>query len=64
MKKQSNNLFTTISTEMVKNLTTVVEETLATGYNQSKTKIFTAADLWNIQRQGKSRTQRRSLFNY
>ena len=62
MKKQSNNLFATISTEMVKNLTTVVKETLATGFSQPKPKIFTAADLWSIQRQGKNRIQRRFSF--
>lgn len=62
MKKNSTNLFATISTEMVENLTTIVKETLATGFNQSKSKTFTAADLWNIQRQGKSRTQRRFSF--
>ncbi|MEO5892398.1 MAG: hypothetical protein ABIQ31_19270 [Ferruginibacter sp.] len=62
MKKQSNNLFAAISTQMVENLTTVVKETLATGFNQPKGKIFTAADLWNIQRQNRSRTQRRFSF--
>jgi len=62
MKKNSNNLFATISTSMVQNLTTVVKETLATGFNAPKTKVFTAADLWSIQRQGKSRIQRRFSF--
>lgn len=62
MKKNSNTLFATISSEMVENLTTIVKETLANGFTAAKNKNFTAADLWNIQRQGKSRTQRRFSF--
>lgn len=52
MKKQSTNQFSQISKEQTEILTTVVSETLATGFNQAKT--FSTADLWNIQR--KSRT--------
>jgi hypothetical protein len=62
MKKQSTTSFIKMSTEHLGNLTNIVNETLATGFNQPKSKIFTAADLWNIQRQGKSRTQRRFSF--
>ena len=62
MKKQSNNLFTQISTNQFENLTSVVKETLATGFKATKNKIFTTADLWSIQRQGKSRIQRRFSF--
>ncbi|MBC7890261.1 MAG: hypothetical protein H7Z13_20490 [Ferruginibacter sp.] len=62
MKKQSNNLFTTISKQQVEKLTSVVKETLAMGFNQPNIKIFTTADLWNIQRQGKTRIQRRLAF--
>ena len=61
MKKQSNNIFTAISKENVQNLTSIVKETLAAGFNMPS-KTFTAAQLWNIQRQGKSRTQRRLCF--
>ena len=59
MKKQSNTLFTGISKEQVENLTTIVKETIVVGYNQAQTKLFTAADLWNIQRQKKGFSQRR-----
>lgn len=59
MKKQSN-LFGAINKFQVEGLTHIIQETLATGF--SKNKIFTAADLWNIQRQNKSRTPRR--FSY
>lgn len=59
MNTQQNNLLVTISkTETIK-LTTVVKETLATGMQHSKS--FTAADLWNIQRQRKSSLQRRHI---
>ncbi|MEJ7587643.1 MAG: hypothetical protein WKI04_08785 [Ferruginibacter sp.] len=62
MKKQSNTLFAIISSKMVENLTNVVKETLATEFNQPANKIFTAADLWSIQRQRRTRTQRRLSF--
>jgi len=62
MKKQSNNLFATISSEQSASLTSIVNETLAISFNQPNGRIFTAADLWNIQRQGKSAIQRRHSF--
>ncbi|HKO79065.1 MAG TPA: hypothetical protein VJU78_01660 [Chitinophagaceae bacterium] len=55
MKKQSTSLLTQISTEEVKNLTSIVKETIATDLTNPKRKIFTASDLWNIQRQRKNR---------
>jgi hypothetical protein len=62
MQKQSNNLFETIRTANKEQLTSVVNETIATGFNQANNKAFTTADLWNIQRQGKSSIQRRHSF--
>ena len=59
MKKSSNNLFATFSNIQLEKLTSIVNETIATGFNQPIIKKFTAADLWNIQRQGKNRIQRR-----
>lgn len=60
MKKQSNNLLQEISAEHMVNITTVVKETIATDCCcQQQCKRFTAADLWNIQRHGKGRIQRR-----
>ncbi|GAB2811520.1 hypothetical protein [Ferruginibacter profundus] len=57
MNTQNKSLFTSISKSETKALTTIVKETLAFGLvNQEK--HFTAADLWNIQRQKRS-TQRR-----
>ena len=59
MKMQKTSLFSQMSKEQFENLTTVVKETVATGFNLPVIKKFTAADLWNIQRHGKVRTQRR-----
>lgn len=61
MKKRSTTLFADMSTETLDNLASVVKETLAIDFHQKKSKVFAVADLWNIQRQGKSRVQR-SLF--
>jgi hypothetical protein len=61
MKKQLTTLFTQMGTVQLENLTTVVSETLAPGFFQPKSKIFTPADLWNIQRQGKNRVQRKMI---
>lgn len=60
MKKQLNNQFTAISAEHTKELTTVVKETLATGLAQTRT--FSAADLWDIQRRGRTMMSRRNHF--
>ena len=59
MKMQSTNLFSQISKTQVENLTMEVKETLAMGYNHNPSKTFSAAELWNIQRQRKSISQRR-----
>ena len=62
MKKLSNNFLAQMSKEQFENLTTVVNETLAAGFTNPARKTFTSADLWNIQRQGKTRIQRRLSF--
>jgi hypothetical protein len=59
MRKQSNQLFTSIDHVDLVNLTPTVNETLLIDAGH---KNFTAAELWNIQRHGKSRIQRRYLF--
>lgn len=59
MKTQLINLFNQISKTQVENLTMEIKETLAIGYNHNTAKTFSAAELWNIQRQRKSITQRR-----
>ena len=62
MKKISNNSFETMSKVQVENLTTSVNETLDTNYNPNGRKLFTAADMWYIHRQGKSSIQKRHSF--
>jgi len=57
MKKQSENNFTQISKEHTKELTTVVNETLAMEFTPAKS--FSSVDLWNIQRRSKTMMYRR-----
>lgn len=60
MKKQLNVL-DNLSDLQIKGLTSIVKETIAQeviGINQQ---VFTSADLWNIQRNLKTRSQRRFL---
>jgi hypothetical protein len=58
MKTQSN-LFQEITKTEINTLTEQVKETLALGYKT--TKQFSAADLWNIQRQRKAFRSRRGF---
>jgi len=50
MKLQTNNFFTQINSEHLKNLTTLVKETIATDAAAGIGKTFTSADLWKIHR--------------
>lgn len=58
MKKQSQNKFSQISNEVTEKLTFIAKETIAIGFTQ--TKIFSTADLWNIQRKSKTILHRRN----
>ncbi len=63
MKKQSTTLFARLGENAVSNLTTIVKETLAVDFNMpAPKKVFSAADLWNIQRQKKALVQRRFIL--
>ncbi len=59
MKTQSTNFFAQISKADLINLTVEVKETLAVHLLEKNGKILSAADVWNIQRNKKSRIQRR-----
>jgi hypothetical protein len=59
--KATSNKFALVQTSTLEELTTVVKETLAPASMLSQHKTFSAANLWNIQRQGKSRVQRRFI---
>ena len=63
MKKNSATLFARLGENEASKLTTIVDETLAVDFQQSSPKrSFTAAELWNIQRQRKSPLQRRFIL--
>jgi hypothetical protein len=55
MKKLLNSLFTTISSNKEKN------STRETPVYCTSNNVFTSADLWNIHRNGRVRTQRRFI---
>ena len=59
MKRQTNILFNRLSMEEMEKLTTAVKEVTADGCQQTGSKIFTVADLWNIQKQRRGFVQRR-----
>ena len=61
MKKQSSISFASLGKQHLADLTTEVKETIAFESAEAGRKIFTAADLWYIHRQAKSRVQRRYL---
>ena len=63
MKVNTTRLMFTIEQEQLQQLLTEVKETLATEIemkNNTNRKEFSAADLWNIQRNTRYRIQRRS----
>ena len=62
MKKQSINLFTGLTEAQVNSLTAIVAETLAFNQKKPKTRVFTAAELWNIQREKKVISTRRHFL--
>ena len=57
MNTQNNKPFTVSGATETEKLTSIVNETLA--FTTPEKKAFTAADLWNIQRQKRSIVQRR-----
>jgi len=61
MKKQSFNSFKPVSKTEMSLLTTSIKETLATNFDTTQQKIFSAADLWNIQRNKRRNLGRRFI---
>lgn len=59
--KATANKFALIEPSTMEALTMEVKETLAPASVLSQHKVFSAADLWNIQRQVKQRVQRRFI---
>ncbi len=50
MKTQLQTLFNKINKTIWSGLTTTVEETIAKEINTNQRRVFSSADLWNIQR--------------
>lgn len=61
MKKQLNLPYSQMTKAEFEDLTFIVAETIAGGFHSSETRVFTTAELWNIQRRGKTRIQRRKI---
>lgn len=61
MKKTINSLFASLSNSTIDQLTYEVKETLALDIPLQNCHPFTAADLWDLQRRAKQRTQRRFI---
>ncbi|MBS1639589.1 MAG: hypothetical protein JSR12_05990 [Bacteroidetes bacterium] len=60
MKTQNTNFLNKLNVPEISELTEVTAETLATEI-KNHNKIFSCADLWNIQRSAKARVLRRHL---
>jgi len=61
MKKTLNSITNQLSNLQLENLTKETKETIAFDLVQINNPVFTVADLWNIQRNARPRTQRRFL---
>lgn len=59
MKKSIKSYLDHLTKNEIHQLTTLVEETIAVGLIEKQQKSFTAADLWNIQRNARTRTIRK-----
>ncbi len=62
MKQQSGQAFFSLSAAAMPNTNFELSETQNGEFNRSQQKIFSSADLWNIQRQRRSMVQRRFSF--
>jgi protein-arginine kinase len=62
MKTQNNNFFTTLNNNQMTDLVQEVKETIATqAPTINPNAAFTAADLWNLERNRRNRVIRRHL---
>ncbi|HNJ95037.1 MAG TPA: hypothetical protein PLS65_09700 [Ferruginibacter sp.] len=57
MKKQATTPFASLNNKQLEALSTQVKETIA----YEKARIFSAVDLWNIQRRGRTMVSRRNF---
>lgn len=62
MKKQNQGYLTQVTNMELQKLTIMVEETIAADFKQEEKKVFSSADLWNIQRNKRAFVQRRFIM--
>jgi hypothetical protein len=62
MKIQSNNLLENLTRSELKILTTEVKETVAENFKKERKRIFSAAQLWDIQRRKKNLSFEKNYF--
>jgi len=65
MKLQSNiagNILSALKSNEIKNLTIQVKETIANGFTKERKRVFSAAQLWDIQRRRKNALSTRNYF--
>ena len=62
MKLQSNNLLENLTKQELKFLTAEVKETVAKNFKKERKRVFSAADLWSIQRRRKNLYIKRFAF--
>jgi hypothetical protein len=62
MKLQSNNLLENLTINELKILTSEVKETVVANFEKERKKIFSAAQLWDIQRRKKNLSFQKNYF--
>lgn len=62
MKLQSNNLLENLTRTDLKILTTEVKETVCAHFKNERKKLFSAAQLWDIQRRKKNLSSQKFYF--
>jgi uncharacterized protein YaaQ len=63
MRTENTTLFASISNDHMDQMVKEVKETVAVEINQENMKpVFSAADLWRIQKNRRVRVQRRMIF--
>jgi hypothetical protein len=62
MKLESKNLLKNLTISELKILAAEVKETVAKDFKKERKRIFSAADLWNIQRRKKNILVKRMIF--
>jgi hypothetical protein len=63
MRTENTNLFVSISNDHISQMAKEVKETVAADMSSENCKpVFSAADLWRIQKNRRMRVQRRMIF--